>query len=210
MNSFELNDIKIEWLGHASFRITDKKENIVIYIDPFKIDTNIKADLILITHSHYDHFSLQDIEKIRKDSTLIYAPKDCDNIFTIVEPDMSLEYRGIKIETYPMYNISKPFHPKNKKWVSYVIKIREVSIFHAGDTDLIQEFYSLPEITVALLPVGGTYTMDYQEAAKLCEIIKPKYAIPMHYGTIIGSLEDAKRFKELAKATQVIILNKVK
>jgi len=215
MNKFELDNVIIEWLGHASFRISNKESNRKIYIDPFRIDVENASDAnaILITHSHYDHFSPQDIEKIRTEKTRIYAPKDVSlkgNIH-VVEPGLFFHINDhLKIETFPAYNINKPFHPKEKKWVSYKLTFNnEITVFHTGDSDVIPEFLDLQNLDVLMVPVSGTYVMTAEEAAHLCRKIRPKYAMPMHYGTIVGSRSDAERFKQLCDGVcKVIILDK--
>ncbi|MDI6703830.1 MAG: MBL fold metallo-hydrolase [bacterium] len=204
-----LEDIKIEWSEQASFRISDSR---IICIDPYNVGKWEKVDIILITHPHYDHCSISDITKLVKDDTVILAPPDCKDKLTffkgeikIVKPNMNLDICGVEIETIPAYNITKSFHPKGKEWVGYVIKIDTKRIYHAGDTDLIQEMYDLKDIDLALLPVGGTYTMDANSAAKVANAIRPKIAIPMHYGTVVGKREDAVTFRDLCKVKVEIL-----
>ena len=196
----------IEVLYHSSVRIDNGK---VIYIDPYQIEDNYKdADYIFITHGHYDHYSEEDIEIIKKQNTIIVAPEDLkekilksgfeeDYIIT-VEPNSSYNIDEINFETIAAYNIKKPFHPKGNGWVGYIIETKGIRYYIAGDTDLTEEIKKV-ECDVALLPVGGTYTMDYKEAAKLANYIKPKYAIPIHYGSIVGSTQDAINFVKLLK-----------
>jgi len=197
-----LGNVKIDWLGHASFKITNKR---VIYIDPYNVPSEEKADIILITHSHYDHCSIEDVKGIVKDGTIIIIPPDCQsklsgiqgiNVY-LAKPGKKIEAFGIIIEAVPAYNINKNFHEKSNEWVGYIINTDGKRIYHAGDTDFIPEMKEIKEIDIALLPVGGTYTMDASEAAKATNTIKPKVAVPMHYGSIVGSEKDAKRFKEL-------------
>ena len=208
----KIGDIEIKWLGHAGFLI---KNSALIYIDPYKInDDSEKADLILLTHSHYDHCSIEDLEKIIKEGTKIIAPPDCQSKLTrfnvpikleIIEPNQEITFGSVKISAIPSYNTDKQFHEKNEHWVGYVVKMNDVIVYHAGDTDVIPEMknltgYKHSGITfIALLPVGGRYTMTAEEAAEAAEIIKPSIAIPMHYGTIIGSEEDAEEFVQLCK-----------
>lgn len=205
----KVDNVEIKWLGHASFLIKNSK---VIYIDPYNLSEDLeKADLILITHSHYDHCSIADINKIIKENTKIICTADCQskilktNIpvkFEVVEPGQDLQFGSIKISTLPAYNTDKHFHPKEELWVGYLIKINDVLIYHAGDTDVIPEMQTLTGYNhadkklVALLPVGGRYTMTSDEAVEAAKLIKPYLAIPMHYGTIVGTEEDAKDFKE--------------
>src|SRR3989339_866544 len=183
----KIGDVEIKWLGHSGFLITNSK---VIYIDPYNIKEDlVKADLILITHGHYDHCSFADIQKIVKDGTKIILTADSQ----------------IKISTFPAYNINKHFHAKNEDLVGYLIKMHDVLIYHAGDTDLIPEMKKLigykqeGKKFIALLPVGGRFTMSAEEACEAAKIIKPTIAIPMHYGSIVGSEEDALEFVELCE-----------
>ena len=197
--------IDIEWLGHDSFKILSDK---VIYIDPFKIEAKEKADLILITHDHFDHFSIEDINKIKKDSTIIIAPlilKEKLSEAKIMKPEECLEVDKIKIEAVPAYNLDKPNHKQSSKYLGYILTINNKRIYHAGDTDLIPEMNSI-EADIALLPVSGKYVMDPEEAANAANLIRPEVAIPMHYGSVIGSKEDAEKFKSLVdEDIQVII-----
>jgi len=197
----------IHWLGHASFKITGDK---IIYIDPYQISDNEKADIILITHTHYDHLSLEDIQKIRKEDTAILAPADAREKLTnfyAIKPNEFLTIKGIKIQTVAAYNLDKQFHPQEKQWVGYVIDVNGKRIYHAGDTDLIPEMEELEDIDVAILPVGGTYTMDVTEAVQAVHIIEPRVAIPMHYGKIVGTKNDAEKFKELSDSRVEILPN---
>ena len=171
----DINGASLEWLGQSCFKI---KSDRVIYIDPFKIPENSeKADLIFITHEHYDHCSIEDVNKIKKESTIIIAPQKCLTKLGIegktVVPHQKLEVEGIKIETTYAYNVDKEYHMKTTNNVGYVIEINGKRIYHAGDTDLIPEMNALDDIYVALLPIGGTYTMDATEAAQAANIIMP-------------------------------------
>lgn len=202
----------LEVLCHSSIRITEDK---VIYVDPFKIDKNYNdADYVFCTHSHYDHFSPEDIEKVKKDDTILIVTSDIEdeakkivnkeNVF-IVGPDKKYDIKGLKIETTYSYNIDKQFHPKENKWVGYIIEINNKRYYIAGDTDNIKEIQDI-ECDVALIPIGGTYTMNYKEAGELANDINASTVIPIHYGTIVGDKEDAIRFKELVKNKEVKIL----
>lgn len=204
---------KIKWLKHASFKINS--ENAIIYIDPFKLSSNQeKADFILITHDHYDHCSVNDIQSITKSSTTIIAPKDCaiklNGNIKIIGINDSIELtKNIKVKAIPAYNINKPFHPKTKGWLGYILTIDKNTLYFAGDTDFIDEMKSLQtmNIDIAFLPVSGTYVMTAQEAANAALAIKPKIAIPMHYGSIIGNESDANQFKKLLhNKIEVVIL----
>ena len=200
---FTYKDIEVHWQGHASFKI--KSRNKVVYIDPYQIKEQEKGDYVLITHSHYDHLSLEDLQKVVGENTTIVCSVDCmDKIQELpakavepMEPFKSLDLEGIKIRTTPAYNIGKKFHPEGNSWLGFVIEMQFVKIFYAGDTDLLEELKNI-ECDIALLPVSGTYTMTAEEAAALANAISPKVvAIPMHYGAIIGDKEDAERFKKL-------------
>ena len=207
-----VDGIEIKWLGHAGFLI---KNSSVVYIDPYNISEGLeKADYILITHSHYDHCSLADINKIIKDGTKIVCPADCQSIITkanmpvkieIVEPGMEFNLGNLKVSTLPAYNVDKNFHPKEEGWVGYLVKINNVLVYHAGDTDNIEEMKKLTghnhagKKLIALLPVGGRYTMTSDEASEAAQIIKPFLAIPMHYGSIVGTKEDAEDFANYCK-----------
>ena len=199
----ELNNIDLEWLGHDGFKI---KSSIIVYIDPFKIKQDEKADLILITHEHYDHLSLDDLKKISNKNTIIIASEICKGKFSnlsckevkFVKPGDKIKIEGVSIEAVHAYNTNKQFHPKKDNYVGYILTINNTRIYHAGDTDLIPEMSNLKNIDIALLPVSGTYVMDINEAVEAVKIIKPKIAIPMHINSIIGTMEDAEEFKKLA------------
>lgn len=190
----------ITWYGHASFKIKNKK---VIYIDPWQLPKDVeKADIILVTHSHFDHLSVEDIRLIKKDETVIIVPPDGASKLMgdvrEIEPGEEVEVSGIKIKAVPAYNIGKEFHPKRNNWVGYIIDFEGVKIYHAGDTDHIPEMKEFGPIDIALLPVGGRYTMNAEEASRAAESINPKVAIPMHYGAgVVGTKADAEKFKHL-------------
>lgn len=208
----KIGNIDLEWLGHAGFLI---KASSIIYIDPFKLQGEMpKADIILITHSHYDHCSIEDLKRIVRDGTIVVVPADCQSAITkvnkkiemqIIEPGDEIELLGIKILGFPAYNIKKPFHAKSEGWLGYVLKLDNVIIYHAGDTDLIPEMEKLTGYSkkgnefVALLPIGGNYTMNAEEAAEAAKLIKATITIPMHYGSIMGGKEEAEKFCQLAE-----------
>ena len=192
---------KIEVLCHASIRIEGEK---VIYFDPFKIDKNYNdADFIFITHDHYDHYSEEDIDKVKKKDTIIIAPTQLltkilkkgfeKNCILMVEPNKQYEVKGIKFETIPAYNINKKFHPKENEWVGYIIELNGMRYYIAGDTDITEE-NKKAKCDVAFVPVGGTFTMNSKEAAMLINQIKPQVAVPIHYGSIVGTKQDATDF----------------
>src|SRR3989344_3277456 len=187
--------MQLTYLGHASFKIKSSK---IIYIDPFQISDSEKADLILITHTHYDHFSEKDINKIKKADTKIIAPTDATLDSIAMRPGDKEDIDGITIEAVAAYNIDKNFHQKTSNWNGYIITIDKKRIYHAGDTDLIPEMKSI-RADVALLPVSGTYVMTAEQAVQAALTIKPKMAIPMHFGVIVGSKADAEAFQEKLK-----------
>lgn len=208
----QIGKIELKWLGHSGFLIDNSKK---IYIDPYNIRDGLgKADIILITHSHHDHCSVADVEKIIQEGTRIIMTADCQSKITrfnipikmeIVEPGQELDLGDVKISVLPAYNIDKNFHPKEESWVGYLIKINNILIYHAGDSDFIPEMQKLTGYKkpgkefIALLPIGGRFTMNVEEAIEAAKLIKPTLAIPMHYGSIVGQLEDAQEFKELCE-----------
>ncbi len=191
------DSITLTWFGHASFKI--KAGDLVIYIDPWKVKKD-EADLILLTHSHFDHLSPDDVRKIQRKESVIIGTKDSlsklKGDLRTIKPGDKIEVDDIKIETIPAYNIGKAYHPKTSGWVGFVINIDGLKIYHSGDTDSIPEMKKL-RVDYALLPIGGTYTMTAEEAAKIANVFQPKVVVPMHWGTIVGSENDAERFKEL-------------
>lgn len=197
----------IYWLGHASFRIEDA---VTIYIDPWKLKKGPAADLILVTHGHHDHCSPQDIAKISKPGTVIVCPASCagelkGDVRTIA-PGQTLQVGQVTIEAVPAYNSGKPYHPKQAGNVGYIVEVGGRRIYHAGDTDLISEMDAI-RCDVALLPIGGTYTMNAEEAAQAVQRIKPKTVVPMHWGDIVGSKGDVVRFQKLVpKDVEVVVL----
>ena len=198
----------IRWLGQSAILIQDAK---TIYIDPLDLGEGLPpADLILVTHDHFDHLSPADIAKVSKASTIVVTVKPAAEklpktaVVKTVKPGDTLTVAGIRIDVVPAYNPNKQFHPKKTGYVGFIVRLAGRSIYHAGDTDVIPEMKDF-KVDVALLPIGGTYTMDPNEAAKAADAIKPKVAIPMHYGSIVGSIKDAQTFKAAAKV-QVVIL----
>lgn len=197
--------IKISWLGQSCFRIENQ---ITVYLDPFEIKKEDTADLILITHDHYDHCNPEDIDKLLGEETIIIAPSSCDpklaRDFKKVKPGEKIELKGIKIETVPAYNTNKKAHPREKNYVGYIIEIDKKRIYHAADTDSIPEMSKI-KADIIMLPVGGTFTMNAEEAAEVANKINPKIAIPMHYGSVVGSRQDAEKFKQLCKCKVEIL-----
>jgi L-ascorbate metabolism protein UlaG (beta-lactamase superfamily) len=189
----------IHWLGHDTFKIVGEK---VIYTDPFKIRKKDVADIILITHEHYDHCSPDDIRKIQGENTVIIATPDCagklsGNVKT-VKPGDSLTVDGIGVEAVPSYNTDKQFHTKERGWVGYIFTVNDQRIYIAGDTDYIPEMKTF-SADIALLPVSGTYVMTAEEAVQAALDINPKIAVPMHYNSIVGSERDAEKFADALK-----------
>ncbi len=188
----------VHWLGHASFKLTGEK---VIYIDPWQLKTEEPADIILITHGHHDHCSPEDVARIRAPQTSVVAPADCvaklGGRVKVVAPGEKITVQGIQIETVLACNPAKQFHPRQAQGIGYLVTLNGQRIYHAGDTDRTPEMDSV-RADVALLPVGGKYTMDATEAAGAADAIHPQVAVPMHWGTIVGSRSDAERFRNLA------------
>jgi L-ascorbate metabolism protein UlaG (beta-lactamase superfamily) len=194
---------KIHWLGHASFRIDGSQR---IYIDPWKLANAPKADLILVTHDHFDHLSKPDIDRIRQQSTQIITTASCRQVLPdarIIRPGQRIELAGISIEAVYAYNVNKKFHPKSGDRAGYIFLLDGVKIYHAGDTDRIPEMKEY-RCDIALLPVSGTYVMTAEEAAESAADVQCQTAIPMHWGEIIGSRDDAERFKKLAPCNVII------
>lgn len=196
----------VEVLCHSSIKIN---KNVVMYFDPYKIkNEEHDADIIFCTHTHYDHFSEEDILKVKNDRTIFVGTEDSyvnciklgfeDDRIIIVEPNKQYEVLGIKFETVPAYNIDKQYHPKENGWVGYIVEVHDINYYIAGDTDLTPET-KMVSCDVALVPIGGRFTMNAKEAASLINTIEPQIAIPTHYGEIIGTKEDAELFQKLVK-----------
>ena len=194
----------IEVLYHSSIRISKNK---AIYIDPFKIDKDYNdADIVFITHDHFDHYSEENIDKVINENTTIIIPKELltkilrkginKNAVITVESNKEYMVQGIKFETIPAYNTNKTFHPKENDWVGYIITLDGIRYYIAGDTDITEENRKV-KCDVAFVPVGGTYTMDFKEAAQLINEIQPKIAVPIHYGSVVGTKQDATDFIKL-------------
>lgn len=198
----------IKWLGHDTFFVKGKK---TVITDPFKIKGDYKADVILITHDHFDHCVQEDVKKVQKQDSIIVTTADCAKKLTgnikIVKPGDKITVHGIEVEAVPAYNTNKKFHTKETGWVGFIFKVDGKRIYLAGDTDYIPEMKTFKDVDIALLPVSGTYVMTAEEAVKAALDIKPKIAIPMHYGAIIGSEDDAIKFADALKGKiEVIIL----
>lgn len=217
----------ITWLGHASFCFIDSKTGQKIYyVDPFNLPKNPPAggaDIIFVTHLHYDHLSQNDISLILKKETTVVATPDSLKTLNItqikfpVEPNKSYEINGFKFDTIPAYNV-KPerlkFHPKENNWVGYIFSLDNKKIYHAGDTDFTAEMKSLKNLNldVAMLPMGGTYTMDVAEAIEAANAIGAKKTIPMHYKSLLKekAQEAEEKLKKGVVNSEVVILDELK
>lgn len=202
----------IFWLGHDSFRLIGEK---IVYIDPWKLATDTpKADIVLVTHEHRDHFSPDDITKISTADTIIVAPQSVaaqSNLpITLVKPGDRVTVNGVALEIVPAYNPNKKFHPKEAGHVGYIVTLNGKRIYHTGDTDLIPEMTQI-KCDIALLPVSGKYVMTALEAVEAAHTLRPALAIPMHWGDadVVGTRADAEEFKRLAQVP-VEILEKSK
>jgi L-ascorbate metabolism protein UlaG (beta-lactamase superfamily) len=212
--------VEIRWTGHDGFRFDSNNKR--IYVDPYKLikEYNDKndADILLISHNHFDHLSVEDISKIINKNTKICTSEECmdslkknyaknEIILLKAGETKKLEEEGIVVTGIEAYNTNKNFHPKKDKKIGFIIEINNLSIYHTGDTDIIPEMGNVnPDVLLA--PVSGTYVMTAQEAIKATnEIIKPrKLAIPMHYGTIVGTAKDAEDFSKGVNVCKTSIL----
>jgi L-ascorbate metabolism protein UlaG (beta-lactamase superfamily) len=197
----------IQWLGHASFKICHN--DVVIYIDPWKIkDAAHDATLVLVSHGHYDHYSSDDIAKVGSANTKIFASTDVitqQGKGEQILPGLAKGLDRIVVQGIAAYNPKKQFHPKSNQWLGFIIQSESDRIYYAGDTDLTEEMKALENISVALLPVGGTYTMNASDAAEATKHIKPKTAIPYHWGDIVGGRKDAEEFAQAAQCDVKIL-----
>lgn len=212
--------IKIHLLVHDTVRI--KTKDVVMYWDPFKLPDQAyePANIVVISHEHFDHCSPNDLKKVITPETVIIASNQCRPIIEklharkihYLKPGEVIVIKDVQFEAVPAYNVNKfrapgqPFHPKEDKKNGYVITLNGKRIYHAGDTDVIPEMNTVKDIALAFLPVSGIYVMTAEEAAEAAKIIQPKIAVPYHYGCIVGTRKDAERFKELAKDADVDIL----
>ncbi len=205
---FEYKGVKIHWLGHDTFILEHGKS---VCIDPFKLKKTVQADLVLVTHEHYDHWDMDALKKIVTARTTLITIKanaaDASKLgakqVIAIRPGEKKEVEGVTVEAVPAYNLTKfrepgkVFHPKEDEKVGYIVTMGGVRFYHAGDTDVIPEMSNF-KTDVAFLPVSGIYVMTAEEAVEAARMIKPALAIPMHYGTGIGSETDAQRFKSKA------------
>lgn len=215
----------IKWFGHASFLFTDEKGNKIYYVDPFDLkgEKFAPADLIFITHAHPDHCSLESVMKILKGDSVLIAPPDCLNLIDVkneknpVEPNKSYEVKGFKFSTIPAYNHRpgrEELHPRRNNWVGYIFELNGKKIYHAGDTDFTDEMKNLKALNldVAMLPIGGKFTMDVNEAIEAANYIAAKVTIPMHYKRLLGDSykEAEEKLKQVVTNSKVIILEELK
>jgi len=196
----------ITWLGHDAFRIAASK---TIYIDPFELAGDLEpADVICITHEHYDHCSPEDVAKIQRGDTVIVAPQTCHEKLTgevrFVAAGDEVDVDGVTVEAIPAYNVTKPHHPREAGGLGYIITVDDTTIYHAGDSDPIPEMEDV-EADIAMLPVSGVYVATAEEAVEAANKINADVVIPMHYGSIVGSRRDAERFRELWPGKVVIM-----
>jgi L-ascorbate metabolism protein UlaG (beta-lactamase superfamily) len=218
----DFSGVKFHWLGHDGFRIIAGDKT--IYIDPYQLSKaqhhKNDADILLITHNHFDHLSIDDLKHVIGKKTSIVAAQECiDQLRSVdaaevksISPSNKLNVQGVAIEAISAYNTNKKFHPKADSKVGFIITVptNNLRIYHTGDTDVIPEMSSVNNPDVVLVPVSGTYVMTAEEAASAVnEKIKPKkLAIPMHYGSIVGNENDAEKFKQLVTVCPVQILNR--
>ncbi len=223
LDALRLDGVEIRWLGHDGFRVAWSGG--ILYFDPFRVLVEPRdGDLVLVTHEHFDHCSPEDIEKVARSDAVVIAPRIAAGcaartgrrVVTLGVGE-TREVGGVRVETLPAYNINKfrapgvVYHPREDGRVGYLVEVDGVRIFHAGDSDNIPEYESLRgRVDVALLPVSGVYVMTAEEAAEAAKVIQPRIAVPMHYGEIVGSEEDAVRFARLLEGTgiKVVILER--
>jgi len=202
--------VQITWLGHDGFKL---KKGKVAYIDPFQLKSEAEpGDIVCVTHEHFDHLSVEDLKKVVAPQTILVTIAACakavkplhPKAVRVVKAGDKVETDDLTVDVVPAYNTNKfrspgsPFHPQEDGKVGFVLSVEGIRIYHAGDTDEIPEMAALKGVDVALLPVSGTYVMTAEEAAKACKAIRPKLAIPMHYGAIVGSAADAEAFRKSA------------
>jgi len=195
------------WYGQSTLLFQNGKR---VWFDPWRLTAGVPlADIIFITHAHGDHLSSEDVERIRTQGTVLIGPPDCLEPLKgankrVVKPGDELQVEGFNVKVVPAYNLEKPFHPKANNWVGYLVEIGGAVYYSAGDTDRIPELKAI-KADVAFLPIGGTYTMDAEEAAAATGDFSPKMAVPYHYGSVVGSDADAQRFQQLAKVPVTIM-----
>ena len=211
-----INDYdKIEVNTQSSIKLKLDK---IIYFDPYKIEDDINdADIIFITHNHYDHMDPESINKVKNNDTIIVAPKTMEDTireikfkdYIFLNPNEEIDLDDINIKTIPAYNLEKPFHPRTNNWLGYILTYNNVTYYVAGDTDKTNEAEKV-KCDIALIPIGGKFTMNVEEASELVKTINPKVVIPIHYGSIIGDIQDGERLKELLSNTSIEVIEKLK
>ena len=198
--------VELTWLGHASFRLAGTA---TVYIDPWKLRDEPPADLILVSHSHHDHLSVADIARRTRDDTEVMAPADCLDGINVtahrIAPGEQMTVDNVTVTGVAACNVDKHFHPRENGWVGFVIEMDGKRVYYAGDTDVIGEMGNLADIDLALLPVGGTYTMDAEEAARAAGTIAPARAVPYHWGDIVGTEADAEAFRSSASCKVTVL-----
>ncbi len=212
----KLLNLEFTRIAHDTFRIAGSK---VVYTDPYKVTKNDEADIVLLSHEHFDHLSMEDLQKVIMPGTTIVASPLCKEGLSglkvkaihYLDPGGKVTVSKVEIEAFPAYNTNKfrapgqAFHPKGEKRLGFVFKMDGTTVYYAADADFIPEMKSI-KCDIALLPVSGTYVMTAEEAAQAAQALNPKIAVPMHYGAIVGSEQDAKKFKSLVKNCQVEIV----
>lgn len=219
-HSFKYRDIEIYWLFHSGFKVKTKEG--IIYFDPYHLERKQeKADIIFISHTHYDHFDEPSIKALAAPTTTFFCSHDAKpllakmgylNSVHSLLPFDEKSFGHLKIRAVPAYNKDKRFHPKENRWVGYLVEVDGVKLYFAGDTDHLKELENI-DCDIGFFPISGTYVMDPVEAAELANCIKPKVvAIPMHWGLLkddqnqlLGTVEDAKKFCQLYKGASVLL-----
>jgi L-ascorbate metabolism protein UlaG (beta-lactamase superfamily) len=212
----KLLNLEFTRIAHDTFRIAGSK---VIYTDPFRVSKRDEADIVLLSHEHFDHLSLEDLNKVMYPGTTIVASPLCKEglkgvkakEIRFLDPGGKFTVGKVEIDALPAYNLNKfrepghVFHPKGEKGLGFIIEMDGTRVYYAADTDFIPEMKTV-KCDIALLPVSGTYVMTAEEAAEAAAAINPQIAVPMHYAAIVGSEADAKKFKSLVKNCQVEIV----
>ena len=211
-----LLNLDVQRIAHDTFRIAGSK---VVYTDPFRVKERDSADVVVLSHEHFDHLSVEDLEKVSTPQTRLVASPLCkDELKKVkaaeikfIKPGEKATVDGVEVEALPAYNVNKfkspgqAFHPKGEPRLGFILEVDGTRVYFAADTDFIPEMKSV-RCDIALLPVSGTYVMTAEEAAEAVAAIKPRIAVPMHYGAIVGSETDARKFKSLVKSCQVEII----
>ncbi len=211
-----IDGVEVVWLKHDAFLL--KGGGVAVAIDPYELrSVPEKADLVLVTHEHFDHCDANSVRLIAKPDAVILTPQNAADklkgtgTVKVVKAGDEMTEKGVPVKVVPAYNVRadrQRFHPKNYGGVGYLLTLAGKVIYHAGDTDVIPEMDALGQVDIALLPVSGTYVMDADEAAEAAKRIKPAHTVPMHWGSIVGSKADAEKFTRLvAGLTTVHILD---